>query len=77
MAKKTTYNDDDILFLQVSMFSFLQQYWKKTLDEIIEMDKQYSLLEIIRDGYEFFHVRGDGAIANELAKIIDRSDLLV
>ena len=69
--------DNEILSIQVSIFSFLPRYWNKNLDEIIEMDEQYGLLEIIKAGYETFHVRGDCGIANELAKIIGRSDLVV
>jgi hypothetical protein len=54
------------IILQVSMMYYLVNRWKKSFNEFFELDKKYSILRLIRDSYEPFHLTGEEGIAIEI-----------
>lgn len=52
--------------LQVDMMYYLIKRWDKTFSEFFEMDEKYSILRLLRIGYEPFHLTGEEGIALEV-----------
>ena len=62
--------EDSIVYLQVTMSSYLINRWRITPQKFVEMDKKYNLLWYIRLCYEPFHLIGDEGIAEEIERFI-------
>lgn len=55
----------------VEMFSYLQQFWNKTVDEMLEIDERVNLLHYLRSGYDYFHMYGEQALIDAIKEDLD------
>jgi len=65
--------ENAVRFMQLNMLFHLSQRWRKSVPEVVEVDKRYDLLDFIRCGYESFHLMGNKGIALEIEDYITGS----
>jgi hypothetical protein len=57
---------DPVIYMQVEMTNLYISKYNLSLDEFLELDEKYDLLEFIGEGYEPFHLMGNEGILNEI-----------
>jgi hypothetical protein len=61
---------NQVLFLQIEIANEYMKRYNLSLDEFIELDEKYAILEFIEDGYEPFHLTGTEGILEEVHEYI-------
>jgi len=62
---------NQVLFLQIEIANEYMKRYNLSLDEFIELDEKYAILEFIEDGYEPFHLTGTEGILEEVHEYIN------
>ena len=65
--------ENAVRFMQLNMLFQLSERWKKSMQEVVSIDKKYDLLGFIRLGYESFHLMGEKGIALEIEEYITQN----
>ena len=63
MKNKVT---NPVLFLQIHAVNLYMERHKMTVKEFLALDAEKDILGYLREGYEIFHLSGDGGIMEEL-----------
>ena len=67
---QVTKEEHSIVHMQVTMCHYLINRWGISPHKFVELDKQYSILHLIREGYYPFHLTGDEGIAEEIESFV-------
>ena len=62
---------DTVIYMQVEISNQYMRKYNITLDEFLDLDEKYDLLEFIREGYEPFHLMGNEGILLEINEYIE------
>ena len=57
-------------FLMINMFFFLTKRWKISTESFLALDAQYSIMRLLRTGYEGYHLTGEEGIAEDVEEYI-------
>jgi len=57
-------------YLMVCMADYLMARWNKTINEFLDIDEKYGILEFLILCYEPFHLTGEAGIAEEVELFI-------
>lgn len=57
-------------YLMVCMADYLMARWKKTVEEFLQLDALYGILDYLLIAYEPFHLTGEEGIAEEIEAFI-------
>ena len=60
----------EIIFMQVRLLRFASEEWHISIQEVNTLFDQYSILELIEDCYDVFHMEGDAAIFEEIKTVL-------
>jgi len=57
-------------FLMVNMFFYLIKRWRISTARFLELDSKYSIMRLLRIGYETYHLTGEEGIAEDIEEYI-------
>ena len=57
-------------FLMVNMFFYLIKRWNISTERFLELDSKYSIMRLLRIGYEIYHLTGEEGIAEEVEEYL-------
>ena len=57
-------------YLMVCMADYLMARWKKTVQEFIDFDTRFGILDFLISGYEPFHLTGEIGVSEEVEAFV-------
>lgn len=66
---------DDIRFMKARIIRLASEEWGKSIEEIVDLFDEYSVLEYITEGYGIFHVEGDYAVLEDIREYLNNRGL--
>ena len=65
MSKK-----DDLFLIQIRLFRCAQEEWNLDAQKCSDIFNKYNVYDYIKTCYEFFHIQGDQANLDDIAKYL-------